>query len=895
MRKKILLLLVLVALILISNASASYNINENFTQIDNKYDAEEIVRGRINMSFSEQENKKFTSNFDGEINLLDLLKNMSYVKGRDYSCNPLSCLNSFKGESNSEQQSFTLNERETKYYGFVLTGGRIISVNSFALNASTNANASCKNQLNIDILNDGTNEIYNRNYLPEPCGEKNYGCFYNNSNSASDVILGTGTQYCELIALPAAPAYQVGATLSASNPSGTIRFSIYSQSWGSALGYNSTVNPAAGEVSVNIPLARSNEFKAYVCVEETLSTSNYKIKAKSGGASCGGFVSGSSFHSGADYEIFARPLKYGAITEMKLGDSGTVNSISQYLERVYGKNCASGCVIPIKFSGDAQDVLLRSGELKYTAQDGIHSENAIYQLSEQDFTINTNYTVFDIAKMKFKSPNINGTQNFELYFNDEKIAEQTVQIKKGFDFDIHPRVVLVGQRATFSADETNITYSEWDFGDGSAKVISSNNQAEHVYLNESSFTVEVKLRKSNSEESKKKFTVVAGELKKSANITLQKYERRISNLKSEISVFPLWIKTKLENAVNIQNAEASVKRLKDGLALLGDNGTDEQYLAIITSLFNLNIPSSISVTESATNIPIEIGFNNMNLNYIKTISGKEIDNEEEVKSAILSWYEENYKAEVNSQVASAFYEESYTKLFTIYKIDITRKPSATAENTYLIFSYPIDKIIFKDSSYDAKPVSNEQGTYISLNADGTPRTAEFLINGSEAPEISALGIYISPSLDELGTTGKPIQEGIFYAEGHFRWGFFLIGLAIIFVFILAIYLLLQTWYKKNYEKHLFKNPNELYNVIYFIYNSRKSGIDDETTKKNLLEKKWTHEQVTYAFKKIDGKRTGMWEIPLFKFAENRKVRQEIEKQQGGMAVDVRFIKRPNFV
>ena len=37
----------------------------------------------------------------------------------------------------------------------------------------------------------------------------------------------------------------------------------------------------------------------------------------------------------------------------------------------------------------------------------------------------------------------------------------------------------------------------------------------------------------------------------------------------------------------------------------------------------------------------------------------------------------------------------------------------------------------------------------------------------------------------------------------------------------------------------------------------------------------------------------MWEIPIFKSIENKKVKTELEKKQGG-PIDARFIKRPGF-
>jgi hypothetical protein len=82
-------------------------------------------------------------------------------------------------------------------------------------------------------------------------------------------------------------------------------------------------------------------------------------------------------------------------------------------------------------------------------------------------------------------------------------------------------------------------------------------------------------------------------------------------------------------------------------------------------------------------------------------------------------------------------------------------------------------------------------------------------------------------------------------------------------------------------------------MVHFIYNARSQSLTDGDIRKRLVETGWNSEQVVYALKKIDGKRTGMYEIPIFKFMENRKVKKEIEKRQEE-PIDARFIKRPSY-
>jgi len=107
---------------------------------------------------------------------------------------------------------------------------------------------------------------------------------------------------------------------------------------------------------------------------------------------------------------------------------------------------------------------------------------------------------------------------------------------------------------------------------------------------------------------------------------------------------------------------------------------------------------------------------------------------------------------------------------------------------------------------------------------------------------------------------------------------------------LISYISLQEWYKKYYEKSLFDNKNDLYNIITFVYNSRRSGLTNSDIKIKLESVGWSAEKIIYIMRKIDGKRTGMFEIPIFKIFENKKIKKEIENRQGS-PVDTRFIKQ----
>ena len=97
---------------------------------------------------------------------------------------------------------------------------------------------------------------------------------------------------------------------------------------------------------------------------------------------------------------------------------------------------------------------------------------------------------------------------------------------------------------------------------------------------------------------------------------------------------------------------------------------------------------------------------------------------------------------------------------------------------------------------------------------------------------------------------NPVSRAIFY-------------IVLAMVLGLVIYILLQIWYKKNYEDHLFGDRRQLYNLLMYIANARARGKGDDEIKKGLSKRGWSSEKVIYVFKKSLGKRTGMFEIIPF--------------------------------
>jgi hypothetical protein len=187
-------------------------------------------------------------------------------------------------------------------------------------------------------------------------------------------------------------------------------------------------------------------------------------------------------------------------------------------------------------------------------------------------------------------------------------------------------------------------------------------------------------------------------------------------------------------------------------------------------------------------------------------------------------------------------------------------------------------------SYDEKTiVSDSSATSIPITGKNE---IEFIL--LENIKVEDLGLFISPDVKKLSVVGE-VEEETKSKKNQFLALWISLGVLI----VLIIYVSLQEWYKYRYEGYLFKNRDDLYNLINFVFNARQSKLDEDQIRTKLKTYQWSGEQINYASKKLDGKRTGLWEIPIFKFIENRKVKKELEKRRNNQA-DVRFIKRPNF-
>ena len=848
---------------------AATNFIVNSTNIDSSYSSGEFVSGSVKMRFVNETDTNFSSNFAGGIGLLDLLKASGYDAGTDYTCNPLSCAKIYI-VSGTGETSKNIDAKSNDIYGIKLTGNSI-RINSLVMRAEGNSGSSCSSQFSLDLLDDGAIDFYNTQYTNETCSAKNYSCF--GQTDTVDATIGTD-DYCEEMNLVPAPAYMVGARVTKGSSTGDLTMTMYDRNSGDKLGRCTlpAQTQATQEIGCIIAHPSMENLDAFACIHAKSGT-DYTIRTETR-SPCGMVGADTTGDFVADYEIFSQPMKYAnvnqtlneSVFELFNPDITLADLLQDYIDNTYDDNCpSSGCIIPFKISGQG-DVNISAIKLNYDSAgaNGINI-NKIYELSWQNPKISSETLNLDIAKMRFVVPEIAGLNNFKLFFDGTTLASQDVNVVLSFAFGIYPQFVLLGLNTEFDVVMNGTIKSvDWDFGDG-ATASTSAGYITHSYNKSGSYNMAVKVTKSDGTKSSKMFIITVRNAKDSAQELISRYEERLPNITLQINSYPDWIKSELNSKLNVSTMKKALNSSENAFA---DAKDDADYLAVLKGLAALNIPYSISTSISG-NAPLSFYYTKIDTKQIEEISRNGTSDEEKLKSAIASWMDANYNTNAVFNIISAFGDSGKKDILTTIELDISPK-SNSAGNSYFIINYPLSAIKFMQD-YGAKALTS--ASYISVPS-AFNGNYQFLVNGNV--DIENLGMYISPDISAFASilTPAPLPPAPSFPTG------LVIGLIIgLLVITFAAYIALQEWYKRKYENYLFKNKDDLYNIISFISNSRKAGLKEDEIDGKLKKSGWRGEQITYATRKLDGKRTGMYEIPIFKVWEQIKLKEELLKRR----------------
>ncbi|MEM3121859.1 MAG: PKD domain-containing protein, partial [Candidatus Pacearchaeota archaeon] len=449
---------------------------------------------------------------------------------------------------------------------------------------------------------------------------------------------------------------------------------------------------------------------------------------------------------------------------------------------------------------------------------------------------------------------------------EEKIAEQ-----------LSPKIVTAAVPTKFivfiSSEKNKSLFNfEWDFGDNSPKETTNINKVEHVYNSIGNYSIKVKVFEGRVEKDVSEFKITVHAPIKAINETLKEYKERIRNFKTKKSSLPQNYIGPLNRTINIEEVESKVNKIEnDYKSLLSSREQSEQtFIAIMDELSKeIEVPWDLKPS-SISNINFIYELNDINLNNFKELFQANYNEsmEEEYKNEIFSWFIENIETNINHKTYSVYFDEVNEPFVSEFEISIIPKKSLQGKG-YLVIERDYNDISFKEE-YNISKGTGITGIEIDLS-----KRNDIRFSISENINVFSLPLFISPEFSKLDLS----QPALTKKKGWGFWTKFSIGFTIVMIIFLVIYILLQEWYKRNYESYLFKNKNDLYNLIYFIKNAKSRKLSNEQIKANLSKAKWKSEQINYAINKFEGKRIGMWEIPIFRKSERKKIEIEMMKRQ----------------
>jgi hypothetical protein len=853
-------------ILLINLISASAVIGNVADGLVNSYGPGDTIVGWINLSLSnEPANSILTNSFGQKISLTDLFAK-SVNSGYVYTCNPLACTSDYIASNRENSKTLNIVGDNSALVAFNLTGNvGAISVLQFTLR-SNNAETQ-KFPLALDVLNDGTYE-WNSYFRTENFGARNYGCLKNLALTEESYL--NSNPYCQRIVLTRAPRVRIGAEV---NSLTGIDYTMSIQATDSSVAKQSCTATTSSDGIQMISCIPTFTVKTagsyFVCIntKNKADANKYTITYETADNPCG-FASPYSGTYTYNFKIFAEQATYSSNINFTFNDAEVKNAgsstnletyVKDYITNMYNSNCTKGCVVPIQvFAGVNQDIVLSDASIIYESNGLSISATSLYDAVETPAKLSSSFQKLTLDDAKFTVPETTGRYNLSFYLNNTKITSKEITVGKIPSVNyVTPTIIAVSYPALFKAGTTmgtNITRYTWDFADGSV-VTSTIPEMNHTYTTVGNYELKITTLDSSGRNYSKTFTITVESAAQAIPDLLAEAQMKIYTIKQQVALLSNVEKTSLNRIFNVGLVESNITRLT---ASAGNATTDTQYEAILKELINLRIPDGIGATITAKSMLYYPKADYVDLDGLSKQYGETYDltKQQLYKNAIVEWELQNTNV--------AF---DYTEISSIY--------SDYTEESVKSFDISIDNTGSDDAYVEIKDVGGMVFTTGTATEDNgyyfikvSPGKTEIVLSATGDVDFSTLPMIISPALSKL-----TLSEDVSPEKTVNKWAKFLIIVMIILVIAAIIWVLLKMWYKKRYENYLFKNKNNLFNVINYIKTSKEKGMAEKDIMAQLRKSGWNSEQVTYALKKYAGKETGMPEIQIgFKLKKNTDVK-----------------------
>jgi PKD repeat protein len=898
MKKSVFVFGLLFGIVLINIISASFIVGNVSHSVPTNYGPKEALSGWFNISLVNMASNSSLTAFSDEINILDFLNENGFDCDDDQcSCIPENCEKGYSivsGGTGGPSKSFSKSSPSEWLIGMKLEED-VSKIIDFSLNVVTNVGSFCLNPLKIDIGDDKNFEFIATETTDQVCTFNGaYGCFQD--SNTSEIDLENTTYYCEEIELPAFKNFKLGASVIGSGDTELEMLLISGEEELKC----SIFTSVGGVVGCNVSLmdALTEKTTAEVCIME-VGEANYKIKYEDDN-SCGIVREKSGLdilpNSEHDFNIFAKPFKYAEVRDFVfnqelIGGEDAYNDLVQIIEDYIKDNyndgdCSNDCIVPIRFYFETpQETTVSNLRLDYTSAGFGKTEAEIYELEESSVILNSDFLKLDLAYSNLSVTNAFGNQTLNLKLEGTEIFSKAIQIKS------IPQILDLAQKtipalvnypliAILSGNSSNLTFS-WNFGDGKTEN-SNSNSIGHIYNATGNYNVMITVKNQFGNLSKT-FPIVVVSPREYLSDALNDSKANIKKIESEINILPEWIKNEILRKVNLDDLKSELNSLE--IQYDGGFVDDAKILEIMRNLLKLNIPNELKISQEIN--PFSFFPNNNELD-LEALEGLGAGTPEETRTiysdAASNWVKLNLGVLLESKTYSFYFDDVKEDIVSYVKVILD--PLNSLSEFYFIINGNPEETVF-NGEVNSREIS-QSATGIIFSELTERKTIEFLLPGQI--DLSNIPIYISPKFQNLnlgvipgpcnnngncepGETYKNCRKDCKPIGWTVFWFF------ILFLIAFIVYIILQEWYKKNYESKLFPNKSQLFNLVNFMSVSLNQGIKKRKVYSKLKDLGWSGEQLDYVWKKLQGKRVGMWEIPIFKWVENKKVKQELAKRQ----------------
>jgi len=855
MKKGVVFTLIFISVFIISIISASLTIGDSSNGIETQYSPSDFIKGWINISLSDElANSSIKDSYGNSATILELLKSDN---SSSYTCAPTDCKSDYSSKSEETSKTFTLDKNQQKILGFKFTGGDFEDVTSFSAKIASSIGEKPSKQLFIDILNDDQVE-WESYKASNNFYDEDYGC-YESSAQTEDVLI-YDEKYCEKVTLPIAPNVEIGAYVKEETGESAV-FVLSLEGQGDDASCE-VAGSSTGRISCIPSFEITKKGDYFICIKTKNSADNYKLKISSETNNPCGYAN--TEDNQRDFQVFVKPGKFASVGIFNLDTDETENSgkdvnlegyINTYVKR-YSDVCSSDkpCIIPIRFISevDDQEITVSNISILYAASGTPKETKKIYDLIEAPAKVSAQQQKLYLEYLDFKiSGQFGDEKTYTLDLNDEEILSEKIFFKKVPTIkSLNPKTAIAAYPTKFTVmiqgvGNSSIKSYKWVFGKNDSK-ITNENKTTYTFNKIGTSQIEVTVTDSNSLSSKRAFNISVKTPKDAIESVLKRKLNDFNNTTAEIKKLSMFYQSSLNKVLNIDEIESDLISLQKRNSTALD---DSDYVKIMEDIVELNVPAYVFKSKSASSIKILPEEEKVNIEVLKEIGKGEYaeDEREEYINAIIIWNIENMDAEINFKEFSVSYDDFSERVLNTFEISI--KENSEREDFYLIIKN-IEGLDFKDN-YGQRELLGH--SYIKLGEE--EKTIEFV--STEDVDFEEVQIFMSPEIKKL----SPVKTSVLETERNLPSIGFIVLIVLLIGFVGLIgYIILQEWYKRKYETYLFKDRNNLFNLISYIENMGKKGTKPEEISKNLKKSGWNSEQVTYVMKKYLGKRTGMVEI-----------------------------------